>query len=335
MEWDIFISHASEDKVVLVSALAEKLRDKGLSVWYDDFILQPGDSLRQSIDQGLSESRCGVVILSEHFFGKKWPQAELDGLVALARSLSSKRIIPIWHGVSHADVAEYSPTIADLFALDSSIGLSKLAEKILHVIQREYNYDPAPDHDLYSQKGFFNKKTRKDPIRLSELKEICSIAVEIGEDALLGNPSEDFRDRYSREYAPFSSENIDQWREAAHLDIIDGQFLLGTNLADNGAEDEGILWLEKAASEGHLIAKRYLGDKLLDIRKSKRGLQLLLSAANSGDANSCYLLALRYSEGDGVPKSKKKAFKFTSMAATLGNHYAKTALKTYELCGEI
>ena len=79
-EWDVFISHASEDKDAIATPLAEALRAKGLRVWYDDFALKMGDSLRQSIDRGLARSRFGVVILSGYFFQKHWPQQELNGL---------------------------------------------------------------------------------------------------------------------------------------------------------------------------------------------------------------------------------------------------------------
>jgi hypothetical protein len=74
------IRHASEDKDAIATPLAEALRAKGLRVWYDDFALKMGDSLRQSIDRGLAHSRFGVVILSGYFFQKHWPQQELNGL---------------------------------------------------------------------------------------------------------------------------------------------------------------------------------------------------------------------------------------------------------------
>jgi hypothetical protein len=80
--WDIFISHAWEDKEEIARPLTEALQQVGLKVWYDEFALTLGDSLRRSIDRGLNESRYGLVILSPHFFAKEWPQRELDRLVA-------------------------------------------------------------------------------------------------------------------------------------------------------------------------------------------------------------------------------------------------------------
>jgi hypothetical protein len=80
--YDAFISHATEDKEEIVRALAELLQENGFSIWYDEFQLRVGDSLRRSIDKGLANSRFGIVILSPHFFAKNWPQYELDGLIA-------------------------------------------------------------------------------------------------------------------------------------------------------------------------------------------------------------------------------------------------------------
>jgi hypothetical protein len=42
--FDVFISHASEDKDEIVRPLATALQSSGLSVWYDKFELRIGDS---------------------------------------------------------------------------------------------------------------------------------------------------------------------------------------------------------------------------------------------------------------------------------------------------
>ena len=60
--WDVFISHTWEDKESLAQPLAEALTEVGLKVWYDEYSLTLGDSLRRSIDRGLAESKYGIVI---------------------------------------------------------------------------------------------------------------------------------------------------------------------------------------------------------------------------------------------------------------------------------
>jgi hypothetical protein len=82
IEFDVFISHAYEDKEKFVRTLAEALIARNLRRWYDEFTLRPGDSPRRSIDHGLLTSQAGVVVLSPAFFGERWTNYELDGLDA-------------------------------------------------------------------------------------------------------------------------------------------------------------------------------------------------------------------------------------------------------------
>ena len=113
--YDVFISHASEDKDTVVRPLANALKSAGLRVWYDEFELNIGDSLRQKIDRGLASSRFGVVVLSKVFFDKGWTNYELDGIVT--RAVSGEQILlPIWHNVTKAEVIQYSPSLADKLA---------------------------------------------------------------------------------------------------------------------------------------------------------------------------------------------------------------------------
>jgi hypothetical protein len=122
----LFICHASEDKTTFVRALAEALRADGLSVWYDEFSLRPGDSLRESIDRGLALCRHAIVVLSPAFFAKQWTQWELNGLVC--RHLANDRdiIIPVWLGVDADFVARHSPPLADIVAFRAEHGVDSL-----------------------------------------------------------------------------------------------------------------------------------------------------------------------------------------------------------------
>lgn len=133
-EFDVFISHASEDKDEVVRPLAEALRRNGLSVWYDEFELRIGDSLRRKIDEGLANSRFGVIVLSQTFIKKGWPNYELDGLVTRANT-GAQVLLPIWHGISKKEVIEYSPSLADKLARNtSSFTVEEIAEEIACVI---------------------------------------------------------------------------------------------------------------------------------------------------------------------------------------------------------
>ena len=134
MNFDVFISHASEDKDDFVRELAEKLQERRIEVWYDEHSLKIGDSLRQSIDLGLSKSRFGIVVLSKVFFSKQWTNWELDGLIQRQMNTSNNLIIPIWHNIEKQDILNYSPSLADKVAIKSSIGIAKIIENLDKII---------------------------------------------------------------------------------------------------------------------------------------------------------------------------------------------------------
>lgn len=152
MLFDAFISHASEDKADFVRPLAERLRQEHIEVWYDEFSLRVGDSLRRSIDKGLSQSRFGVVVLSPSFFAKGWAQRELDGLVA--REIDEHGILlPVWHGVTRSDILAYSPPLADKVATSSADGIDEVVRKLCEVI-RPQGSTLVIARDLVIEMGF-------------------------------------------------------------------------------------------------------------------------------------------------------------------------------------
>lgn len=134
MLYDLFICHASEDKEDFVRPLANALKDEHIEVWYDEFSLKLGDSIRRSIDKGLSQSRFGVVVISDSFLKKEWPQYELDGLVEKEINGKEKVILPIWHNIKYKDIFKYSPSLAGKKAAESKNGLENVVKEIINVV---------------------------------------------------------------------------------------------------------------------------------------------------------------------------------------------------------
>lgn len=135
-QYDVFISHASEDQEAVVRPLAQALVEAGVRVWYSEFVLRIGDSLRRRIDAGLAISRFGVVVLSPSFFAKRWPNYELDGLVTRELAGDRQLILPVWHNVSKPDVVGYSPSLADKLARSTDdTELAEIAREIAEVIR--------------------------------------------------------------------------------------------------------------------------------------------------------------------------------------------------------
>jgi hypothetical protein len=135
----VFISHASEDKDSIVRSLANALTEHGLRVWYDEFTLRIGDSLRQKIDKGLANSRVGLVVLSHAFIAKGWTNYELDGIVT--RAVSGEQILlPIWHNITKQEVIDFSPSLADKVARSTATHtVQEISREIADLLNSESN----------------------------------------------------------------------------------------------------------------------------------------------------------------------------------------------------
>ena len=133
-QYDVFISHASEDKNEVVRPLANALVQNGVTVWYDEFEMRIGDSLRRKIDKGLANSRFGVVVLSPDFIKKGWTNYELDGIVTKAVS-GEQIILPIWHNITEEEVRNYSPSLVDKLARNTAYdSVDQIAKEIAELI---------------------------------------------------------------------------------------------------------------------------------------------------------------------------------------------------------
>ena len=164
-KYDIFISHASEDKDSLVRPLATVLERLSVRVWYDEFSLQLGDSLVASIDKGLKESRFGLVVLSKSFLGKNWTEYELRSL--MTRQIDGEKVIlPLWYGVTKEDVKKFSLYLADIKAVSiTRDNYNAVIALILKVVRPDIWQE-------YRMRGVLRKAlvegTRKE-VKLSEI----------------------------------------------------------------------------------------------------------------------------------------------------------------------
>ncbi|MDI9216431.1 toll/interleukin-1 receptor domain-containing protein [Clostridium tertium] len=135
MKWDLFISHASEDKEEFVIPLVEALTSYGVNVWFDKTELKIGDSLSKKIDEGLIKSNYGLIVISKDFMKKGWTDYELKSL--LNKEIGNKKVmLPIWHNVTKKDIEEFSLYLLDKFAINSSNQkINDIAINIIEVVR--------------------------------------------------------------------------------------------------------------------------------------------------------------------------------------------------------
>lgn len=135
-EYDVFISHATEDKESFSDEFARILQQEyNLKVWYDAVSIKWGDSIRTEIDKGLKKSKFGVVILSRSYISKYWTNYELEGLFQ-RESNGGKLILPIWHDITKQEVQDFSPSLAGKMAMNTAFMTpNEIAEKLNELLE--------------------------------------------------------------------------------------------------------------------------------------------------------------------------------------------------------
>jgi len=108
--YGVFVSHSAKDKT-LVRQLAERLRQDGLKVWFDEWVLKPGDSIPAKInppslrsyggiEERLEGSKCRMRnaecrIVSANAFGSDWTQLEAGTFRFRDPLNEERRFIPL------------------------------------------------------------------------------------------------------------------------------------------------------------------------------------------------------------------------------------------------
>ncbi len=133
--FDLFISYASEDRSI-VEGLVKVLAGHNLKVWWDKGQITLGDRLSAKIDEGLRNSRYGVVIISAYFIAKHWPESELRSMINRSTSSGEKVILPVLLGLTHDQFAEHYPLIADTVTTQFDGDIDRLANEISTAIGR-------------------------------------------------------------------------------------------------------------------------------------------------------------------------------------------------------
>ena len=146
-EYDVFLSHASEDKDDVARPLALRLQEQGLRVWYDEFELRIGDNLVAKLNAGINASRFGILVLSKAFFAKQWTIHELNMLERLWVT-ENRLLFPIWHNITVMELGAYRTWLANIIGLTTdSYTIEEIAAEIHRVILVYYAKKQAAGPD--------------------------------------------------------------------------------------------------------------------------------------------------------------------------------------------
>jgi hypothetical protein len=145
MTFDVFISHASEDKEEFVKPLIHDLQDYSINFWLDEFEIGWGNSIIRRLNEGLSSSKYVLILLTDNFLNKNWTKTELES--ALSAEITTNKLIVLPIMVTNSEtVFSLFPLLRSKLYLNWSEGTQKIASKLSAILDREFKKGWVGNH---------------------------------------------------------------------------------------------------------------------------------------------------------------------------------------------
>lgn len=173
-KYDAFLSHNRADKP-RVRKLAERLKQAGLRVWFDEWTIKAGDDIYLAIERGLEAARVQVLCLSPAALGSEWVTLERSTVLFRDPTNQGRRFVPLlladctlpdtlrrykyvdFRDESDAAFAELlTVCIPAKLLLEPDAGHVAIAEHITDIPVGSWSADGTATGDPY-----FGRKTRK------------------------------------------------------------------------------------------------------------------------------------------------------------------------------
>lgn len=137
----VFLSYAGED-AVLAEKIGQALMAKGIDTWWAGWSLTAGDSIREKIDEGLSDCTHFVVLLTPRSINKPWVKTEIDA--GFVRKVEERcRFIPLRSNLEPSALTSLLATMRSPSVDDFDGAISQLVSDILG-LTRKPPLGPAP-----------------------------------------------------------------------------------------------------------------------------------------------------------------------------------------------
>jgi hypothetical protein len=324
-EFDVFVSHATEDKTYVIPLVLD-LETAGVRVWFDSQRIGWGDDLRESIDRGLTNCTYGIVVFSPAFLRKKkWTEYELNGLFA-REQVGKRLILPIWHGITRADLIDYSPAFADRVAKNSSSdSRADIVESVLNMLGRaDPKREDKPPHGNLAP-------PLTDSQVANESEAELRAAAHTGDKTAQNRLGDFYRD------VQHDPEKALAWyRRSAEQGFAAAQ----TNIGHLYYSGEGVSrdykqamdWFISAAAQGFAPAQFNIGNLYGEgagvTKDYVQARHWWRKAADQGDSSAQYNMGLLYQHGYGVNKDYEQAMAWLHKALGQGDKDAFNAIRT-------
>ena len=135
-KFDLFLCHAWDDRKGAAKELYEKLKARGVTIWFSENNLQLGTTMLREIDKGLAKSYAGIVLVTPAFLKR----IENEGVAEkeLSALLAKDLLIPIVHGTTYEDLRNVSPLLGSRSGLDTGEdSMDEVADKLAELFVEE------------------------------------------------------------------------------------------------------------------------------------------------------------------------------------------------------
>jgi len=139
-----FLSHNKADKAT-ARLLASALAEAGVNVWFDEWILKPGDSITGGISDGLTKCDAFVLIWSNKAAASNWVGTEVRAAITRRVNDDALRLIPVivdetslpillaeYKGYSLTTVPDLRRIAMEISGVTNTKDLAQLLQKRLH-----------------------------------------------------------------------------------------------------------------------------------------------------------------------------------------------------------
>lgn len=117
-QYDVFISHASKDKLAYVDELYIAVRKLGINIFYDSEVISWGDNWKQAIYDGTDSSEFAIIVISKNFFSGTWTKIELQEFFDRQNETGQKIILPLLYDVSIDEFKAQYPELAEIQCIE-------------------------------------------------------------------------------------------------------------------------------------------------------------------------------------------------------------------------
>lgn len=176
MKYDVFLSHANNDKDDYVRELKQSFEKLGISVFYDETSIDWGDNWKEKIYEGLSSCKYGVIVLSKNFFDRKWTEKELKELLSRQNKTGNKIILPIAYEIDIKTVNEKYKGLRNIQFIEASKNdIKDITIKLAKILLSEYSTNDESREKSFKYKVIKNYCEEKMCSSLEFFKWVSSL----------------------------------------------------------------------------------------------------------------------------------------------------------------